>query len=156
MSRALRFSLLLLLTLPAIAQQQAPTPDATAPTYTLHVSSDIVLTNVVVRDKSGSVVRGLQQSDFTIFENGKPQHITSFDFESVDQAPALNEASVSGHTGVLAKNGIIDPAALRNHRLIIFFFDLTSMQFEDVDRSVQSAKDYINKKMQPADLVAVV
>jgi len=155
-SRALRFSLLLLLALPVIAQQQPPTPDATAPTYTLHVSSDIVLTNVVVRDKSGSVVRGLQQSDFTIFENGKPQRITSFDFESVDQAATLNEATVSGHTGVLAKNGIIDPAALRNHRLIIFFFDLTSMQVEDVDRSVQSAKDYINKKMQPADLVAVV
>ncbi len=144
----------LLFALPALTQQPL-TPDATAPTYTLRVSSDLVLTNVIVRDKSGSVVRGLQQSDFTIFENGKPQQITSFDFESVDQLATLNEPTVSGRTGVLAKNGIVDPAALRNHRLIVFFFDLTSMQVEDIDRAVQSAKDYVNKQMQPADLVAV-
>src|SRR5258707_13640511 len=36
------------------------------------------------------------------------------------------------------------------------FFDLTSMQPEDIDRAVQAAQDYVNKKMQPADLVALV
>jgi hypothetical protein len=36
------------------------------------------------------------------------------------------------------------------------FFDLSSMQPEDIDRAVDAAQDYINKKMQPADLVAVV
>jgi VWFA-related protein len=30
------------------------------------------------------------------------------------------------------------------------------MQPEDIDRAVQSAQDYVNKKMQPADLVALV
>ncbi|HZY74364.1 MAG TPA: VWA domain-containing protein, partial [Edaphobacter sp.] len=41
-------------------------------------------------------------------------------------------------------------------RLIVMFFDLSSMQPEDVDRAVEAAQDYINKKMQPADLVALV
>ena len=36
------------------------------------------------------------------------------------------------------------------------FFDLSSMQPEDIDRAVESAQDYVNKKMQPADLVALV
>ena len=36
------------------------------------------------------------------------------------------------------------------------FFDLSSMQPEDIDRAVEAAQDYINKKMQPADLVAMV
>ena len=36
------------------------------------------------------------------------------------------------------------------------FFDISSMQPEDIDRAVDAAKDYINKKMQPADLVALV
>ncbi len=48
-----------------------------------------------------------------------------------------------------------DAAQLRDHRLIVFFFDLTSMQDEDIDRAVTAAQDYINKKMAPADLVAV-
>ena len=45
---------------------------------------------------------------------------------------------------------------LRDHRLIVMFFDLSSMQPEDVDRAVEAAQNYINKQMQPADLVASV
>jgi VWFA-related protein len=106
------------------------------------------------------VVRGLKQSDFTLLENGKPQKIETFDFESVDQATPLNEATVSGMAGSKAPPAAASVVAkaeqLRNHRLIVFFFDLTSMQPEDIDRSVDAAKNYINKQMQAADLVAVV
>ena len=38
----------------------------------------------------------------------------------------------------------------------MMFFDLSSMQPEDIDRAVEAAQDYVNKKMQPADLVALV
>src|SRR6202021_1031317 len=49
-----------------------------------------------------------------------------------------------------------NPAMLKDHRLIVMFFDLSSMQPEDVDRAVEAAQNYVNKKMQPADLVALV
>jgi VWFA-related protein len=130
-------------------------------TYTLRIQSDIVLTNVVVRDKkTGAVVKGLKASDFTVLENGKPQKIASFDYQSVDEAVALNEkATVSGKTSVadmVNRNFAADPALLKDHRLIVMFFDLSSMQPEDVDRAVESAEDYIKNKMQPADLISVV
>jgi VWFA-related protein len=147
--------------LAAHAQQSANQPPDQS-SFTLKVNSDIVLTNVVVRDKkTGEIVRGLTQKDFTILENGKPQQISSFDFESVDQATPLNEATITGSAGKSqslfnAKNGIAKPEELRNRRLIVMFFDLTSMQPEDIERSVDAARDYINKKMQPADLVSVV
>src|SRR5215472_6544435 len=66
-------------------------------TFTLKVESDIVLTNIIVRDKkTGEVVKGLTAGDFTIFENGKPQKIASFDYQNVDEAVALHEnATVS-------------------------------------------------------------
>ncbi len=57
---------------------------------------------------------------------------------------------------ILNGNFAENKAQLRDHRLIVLFFDLSSMQPEDVDRAVDAAKDYINKKMQAADLVAVV
>ena len=130
-------------------------------TFTLKVQSDIVLTNVVVRDKkTGEVVKGLKASDFTILENGKPQKLVSFDYQSVDEAAVLHEsATVTGKATVaelLNQNFASQPAALKDHRLIVMFFDLSSMQPEDVDRAVEAAQDYINKKMQPADLVALV
>jgi VWFA-related protein len=48
------------------------------------------------------------------------------------------------------------PEDLKDHRLIVFFFDLTSMQPEDLDRSVEAAKEFLKHKMQPADLIALV
>ncbi len=150
---------------------QQPPPDGLPPqdsqpdngSYTLKINSDLVLTNVVVRDKkTGEVVRGLKASDFTLLENGKPQKISTFDFESVDQATPLNEATVTGMAGgarAPQKQALSVTATteqLRNHRLIVFFFDLTSMQPEDIDRSVDAAKNYVNKQIQAADLVAVV
>ncbi|GGG88577.1 VWA domain-containing protein [Edaphobacter dinghuensis] len=143
---------------PMVAQQQASDG-----TFTLKVQSDIVLTNVVVRDKkTGEVVKGLKASDFTILENGKPQKIASFDYQNVDEAAVLHEkTTVSGKASIadlLNGNGdfAAAPEALKDHRLIVMFFDLSSMQPEDVDRAVEAAQDYINKKRQPADLVALV
>ena len=130
--------------------------------YVLKANAELVLTNVVARDaKTGEMVLGLKQSDFSVFENGKQQQISTFDFESVDQATPLNEATISG----LAASGSVSsgkavvvakPEDLRNHRLIVMFFDLTSMQPEDLDRSVAAAQDFLKNKMAPADLVALV
>jgi VWFA-related protein len=130
-------------------------------TYTLKVQSDIVLTNVVVRDKkTGEVVKGLKASDFTILENGKQQTIASFDYQNVDEAAVLREsATVTGKATIadlLNRSFGENPKELKDHRLIVMFFDLSSMQPEDIDRAVESAQDYVNKKMQPADLVALV
>ncbi|HEU4981915.1 MAG TPA: VWA domain-containing protein [Acidobacteriaceae bacterium] len=136
------------------AQQQ---PSTTESQFTLKVNSDIVLTNVVVRDKkTGEVVRGLTAKDFTLQENGKTQRISSFDFESVDQAAPLNEATINGQSIFNAKAGVASPEELRNHRLIVMFFDLVSMQPEDIERAQDAARNYINKQMKPADIVAVV
>jgi len=131
------------------------------PTFTLKVQTDIVLTNVVVRDrKTGAVVKGLKASDFTILENGKPQKIASFDYQNVDDAAVLAEkTTVTGKATVadlLNRSFGADAGALRDHRLIVMFFDLSSMQPEDTDRAVEAAQNYVNKQMQPADLVAVV
>ena len=61
-------------------------------TYRLNLNANIVLTNVVVRDKkTGAVVKGLKASDFTIFEDKKPQKIISFDYQNVDEAAVLAE-----------------------------------------------------------------
>jgi len=130
--------------------------------FVLKMNGELVLTNVVARDaKTGELVLGLKQSDFTIYENGKQQQIDTFDFESVDKATPLNEATVSGLAAGASGSGskavvVARPEELRNHRLIVMFFDLTSMQPEDLDRSVDAAQAFLKQKMQPADLVALV
>ena len=129
--------------------------------FTLTVNANIVLTNVVVRDKkTGEVVKGLKASDFTILENGKPQRLASFDYQNVDEAARLAEKStVAGKASVadlLERRFAADPQQLRDHRLIVMFFDLSTMQDDDIDRAVEAAQKYVNTQMQPADLVALV
>ncbi len=150
---------------PALAQSSEQAQSAqvfTAPQggLVLKMNGELVLTNVVARDqKTGELVRGLQQSDFSVYENGKQQQISSFDFESVEMATPLNEATVSGlAAGTNTSKAVVvaRPEDLRNHRLIVMFFDLTSMQPEDLDRSVEAAQAFLRNKMQPADLVALV
>ncbi len=146
--------------------QSAPQPvgvqqGGDSSSFTLKVNTNIVLTNVVVRDKkTGEVVKGLKASDFTIYEDKTQQKIASFDYENVDDAAVLNEGRTAGGkmsiADMLEHNFAADPQQLRDHRLMVLFFDLSSMQDEDIDRAVDAAKDYVNKQMQPADLVAMV
>jgi VWFA-related protein len=149
--------------LPAQDVPKAPSDQASQQSgFVLKVNAELVLTNVVARDtKTGELVHDLKQGDFTVLENGKKQEIASFDFQSVDMATPLNEATISGLAAGTTGPGstavaVAKPEDLRNHRLIVFFFDLTSMQPEDLDRSVDAAKDFLKKKMQAADLVALV
>jgi VWFA-related protein len=128
--------------------------------FMFKMNAELVLTNVVARDtRTGELVRGLKQSDFSIYENGKQQRVSTFDFETVEMATPLNEATVSGLAVGNSTNKaavVAKPEELRNHRLIVMFFDLTSMQPEDLDRSVAAAQEFLRAKMQPADLVALI
>ncbi len=140
--------------------QDPGTPPAQSE-YTLTVNANIVLTNVVVRDKkTGAVVKGLTASDFTILENNKPQHIVSFDYQNVDGAATLAEKSTAAGKATIAdlleRNFAADPKQLKDHRLIVMFFDLSTMQDDDTDRAVEAAQKYVNTQMQAADLVALV
>jgi VWFA-related protein len=144
------------------AQAPAASQSTQDSTYVYKADAELVLTNVVVRDaKTGEFVHGLTQNDFTVYENGKKQQIATFDFQSVDMATPLSEATISGlaagMTGPGTKAAVVaKPEDLRNHRLIVMFFDLTSMQPEDLDRCIKAARDFLTNKMQPADLVALV
>lgn len=146
----------------AMAQQ----PVSNMKTATLVANVNRVLTNVVVRDKkTGELIKGLKESDFTVTEDKKPQHITTFDYQNVDEAVTLAETSTVAGVTTTKKKTLADivnnnfaaaPDELKDRRLIVMFFDLSSMQPEDITRAVDAAKDYINNHMAPADLAATV
>ena len=162
MRRLLLLGALVLLLPPAVrlTAQQAPTP-----AFRSNVS--VVVVDVVVRDRSGNIVRGLTAGDFEVREDNRPQQIRSFDFEEVTtERPATAAAApllaVVANTPVTpaAAAPAAAPAPLRREdlagrRLIVLLFDLSSMQPDELDRAGQAAVDYVDKQMTPADLVAV-
>lgn len=152
---------LLILALAALSGlgQESPKPQPVGSRlYTFSAESDLVLVNVVARDKSGQPVRGLKPEDFTVLEDGKPQHIGSFDVEDVSVAPAgPAQAETTGTpltANVLTSNEI--PVDLRDRRLMVLFFDFSSMQPDDSQRAIDAALAFVARQMTAADLVAVV
>src|SRR6267143_2124149 len=151
--------LLLQAAAPMIAQQSG---QAGMNQARIEVTTELVLVNVVAHDKKGNLVRDLKKGDFTLFEDGKKQEISTFDFENVDDLAAAGaaEATVSGaaEQGALLRSGKKAPASLdaRDRRLILLFFDFSAMEPEQIDRSVEAAKKFVGTKMQPADLMALV
>jgi VWFA-related protein len=131
--------------------------------YRLRVESELVLVNVVARDKQGKPITDLKQSDFTLLEDGKAQKISSFDFENLDTTPLPASPGPSQQTA----SGPVAPAkpilttkdadqALNNKRVIVLFFDLSAMGPDETERSMQAARKYVQTKMTSADLIAIV
>src|SRR5262249_30752498 len=118
--------------------QQGPQPPPPAPQSQgqIRVTTELVLVNVVARDKKGNLVRDLKKEDFTLLEDGKKQDISTFDFENVDQPliAGAPEATVSGAAGEgnLLRAGKKAAPSLdaRDRRLMLFFFDFSAMDPE--------------------------
>jgi VWFA-related protein len=161
-----------LLAIPAVSQdvkQQAENK------FSLKTTTQVVLVNVQVKDGKGNFIRDLKEDDFTITEDGKAQKIVSMDIQNTDaltqnggELQALNllgdlNAATSTKIEQAAKDRAKQPSpteytkeTFKDRRMIVIFFDLQSMQPDEITRGIKSAKKYIEEQMRPADFVSIV
>ena len=132
-------------------------------------SRELISVDVVVRDKNGNIVRGLTTADFELKEDGQTQQIENFTFQEISDRPASPAGATALLAGVEAKMNEpvrATPAsdttpvpmaseALAGRRMMVLLFDVSSMQPEDVQRAVDSARRFVKEQMAAADLVAV-
>jgi VWFA-related protein len=146
------------------AAQQTPAQQAAAhqSSAVLRSSSDLVRIDVEVTDKSGKPIKGLTANQFTITDEGKPQTITSFSFadiEAIETATADDTKPIVvsvDNAGPNSPSADTISDALRDRRLIVLFFDLTSMQTDDLIRAHDAADKFVKQQMTKADVVAVI
>jgi VWFA-related protein len=132
----------------------------TSSNYQFRTRTELVLVNVTARDKNGNLVGDLKREDFTVLEDNKPQPVISFDLENTDAvlpytslASPLLKPTQPQSAGAAAQ---VAATPLKDRRLIILFFDVSSMQPDEIDRARRAAQNYVDKQMAPADLVAVI
>jgi VWFA-related protein len=146
-----------------LAGQQGPAGlgvNTNTGTFVFRKQTNVVLVDVRVWDRSGKPVTDLKQRDFRVYEDGVEQKINSFSLENVEELAKATGESAPPPVINLAKLPPTTPAtqvtqALQNHRLIVLFFDLTSMPVDDLMLALQATRDFITQKLTPADLVAV-
>jgi VWFA-related protein len=66
------------------ASQVQQASAATEGVTTLHTRSNLVVVDVVVTDSKHNPIHGLKAEDFTLTENGKPQHVRNFEEHSAE------------------------------------------------------------------------
>jgi VWFA-related protein len=172
--RSVALSLVLALVVLAApsAQQSAPAlseqRESKGPVFRGDVN--LIVVDVVVRDRSGAIVRGLTANDFEIREDNRPQQVVSFNVEEVTTTVPSGQVVPQVLTaGVGPSDSKTDAAAttsppvaepitredLAGRRLIVLLFDLSSMQAEELERAVRAAVEYVDNQMAAADLVAI-
>ena len=137
--------------------------DGAESVYRIQVYQDLVLVDVVVTDKKGNPIKNLTRSNFTIYEDNAPQKISTFDYEDLSTIfEQSNKASSHMQEALpvvnLSKSSLeqVPREQFRHRRLIILFFDLSSMPVEDFIQAQTTAQNFIEKQLTPADLVALV
>jgi len=164
-------SLFLSVVLSASAQQPAQNAAKGLDTgLRISTTTQLVVEDVLIKGKDGKPVLGLKPSDFTIAEDGKPQKIGVFEFQrwegDVQVAPVnptfafssatAEKSSVKPLTAVEIAPEKPGDLKYRNRRLMVMFFDMTSMPIQDQKRAQEAALKFLRTQMNPADLMAIM
>jgi VWFA-related protein len=149
-------TLLVLLSGSALSSQTAtpPAPQASqspqSPTFRLNV--EYVEVDAVVTDRDGKFVRGLAKDDFQIFEDGKPQPISTF---------AVVDIPVERAQRPLGASNAIEPDVKSNERpfegrIYVMLVDDLHTYFGRTPRVRAAARQFIQQNLGANDLMAVV
>ncbi|MBI4873996.1 MAG: VWA domain-containing protein [Acidobacteria bacterium] len=130
------------------------------PEVKFEVASNLVVVNVTVRDRAGKIVEGLKKEDFQLFEDDKPQKVSVFEFQQ------LRDESLPPPIGIASSKLGGGPAAAveqsagqvryKDRRLMVLFFDLSSMKPAEEIHAQQAALKFLNEQMTVSDMVALM
>jgi VWFA-related protein len=137
---------------PADASQgEVVTRDSNA---TFKVRVNLVLVRVVVRDDHGNAIDNLKKEDFLLYDNRKPQSISSFSMET-PLSHTIPVVSVGDHPATDAEGAATAaPAPALPQRFVSLLFDDIHMSMEDAV-TVRVAAGRILDSLAPSDRVGI-
>lgn len=123
----------------------------TSPAFKVRVN--LVLVRVVVRDEHGKIVENLHKQDFRLFDNRKPQTISTFAIET-PASHAVPVIAVSDRVEASAAAGAITPSVALPQRFVTLLFDDLHLSMDDAV-NVRVAASRIFDSLSPSDRVSI-
>jgi VWFA-related protein len=159
---------------PPQTQQDTPAP-ASKTVAKFGTTTQLVVVDVTIKGKDGQPMKGLKPTDFTITEDGKKQDIRVFQFQELEETvtpepvPAIKKPAITAKTpdtpGAPAVKSVtanqIAPSKpgevkYKDRRLMVLFFDMTSMPIQDQIRAQTAAQKFLKTQMTASDLMAIM
>lgn len=129
--------------------------------FKFETSSQLVVVNVTVKGKDGKPVSGLTKDDFLVLEDGKPVSLSVFEYQELSRellppVPVPPPAPLPPVSPAVAEE--LEPApkpAFRDKRLLVLFFDFSSLPPMDQIRAKEAAATFLSKQVTASDLIAL-
>ena len=153
------------------AAQQQPKALPSAKTFEFKTSVQLVVEDLIIKDKSGNPITGLKPGDFTVTEDGKKQEVSFVQFQKLEEASAplpempegpkeletrVEKPAVKTATAVQIAPEKPGDIKYKDKRLMVLFFDMTSMPLADQLRAQTAATKFVKTQMTPSDLMAIM
>lgn len=122
----------------------------TPPTFKVRVNE--VLVRVVVRDGSGKIIPDLKKENFQVFDNRKPQTITSFAVETPAKLAVVPHAITTESPD--GGPPTVTPVPTLPQRFVAVVFDDTDLKMQDA-ATVRVAAGRLFDALPPSDRVGV-
>ena len=134
-------------------------------TVTFSTTANVVVVNVTVTSRDGTAIGNLGKGDFLVYEDGKLQTLQSCELQKLDTKPL--EPILPAKTLQTREAPKPAPAAaapqtppkkedLRDRRLIVMLFDISSMEPQEQVRSVDAAIKFLGTQMTTSDMVSIM
>ena len=147
---------------PAPATQPAPEVNTQESQVPFRVRVNLVPIRVIVHDSKGQPVKNLTREDFKIFQDGKPQVISTFSVETpnalAERAEAASKSAEAGSSGTESgPNGSEEkPASVQlPTRFVALLFDDVHVQLTDFMRARNAAVYFVQHSLRPDDRAAI-
>src|SRR5439155_26906290 len=143
---------------PAGQQNDAPRP------ATFSTTTNLVVVDVTVSGRDGVPVTHLTKEDFLVYEDGKPQIVASCDLQKLESTPIAAQPSLKDRTQApeppkpapQAVSVAGDAMTFQDRRLMVMFFDFSSMQPPEQIRAVDAAIKFLGTQMTASDMVSIM
>ena len=113
---------------------------------------NFVRVDVIVTDNKGNAVSDLQQGDFEVWEDNKPQKVETFKLVKID---TVTQPSYT-QRGIRSRNDEETAAQDENSRIFVFFLDDYNTRKMSSLSVRKPVIDFINNQLSPSDLIAVM
>ena len=154
----------LMVSLMCVPLGASQTPSQPPPVF--RSGTKLTVVDVTVNDKQGKPIEGLTAADFVVTEDGEAQTITQVAFQRVETSdaplppvvapPPPRAATVAPTVQPTIKGSAVGDVRYKDRKLIVLYFDLSSMPPQDQVRAFTAARKYLAEQIKPQDLVAIL
>jgi VWFA-related protein len=146
-------TLLVMAALSVQARAQNPPQQPQQPDEVLRINTELVQTDLMVFDKKGHFVSGLQREQFELTIDGKPQPISFF--EQVRAGSSKEQALLAAVTNNSLPAEKAAPINDSQGRTIVFFIDDLHLSLDSLGRTRKMLARFIDQEMNDNDRVAI-